>query len=405
MIAYLTDVEGRWDKLASFVDGNPHVSLTGGALRLADGVTFVFGGDAIDRGPHGRRIVSLLLAARRTYGERVVLLAGNRDINKLRLSRELDGAAPESTPEKVRAGSRGDLLRWILENTMGAADAFAHRARELQAEGRDAGDEDVAESFLDDLAEGGDLRAYLRECRLGFRAGATLFFHGGVTVENFGVVPGRAKRLADVDSWVDALNEFYAGQLSAFARGEDPSTLIAYQAPHPGTRWNQESVVYARVADELANPLLPGEEAIARLRAGEVGRLVVGHTPSGDCPAIVRDGDFELLLADNSYGRVEAGSQISLSDDHASVTGTTELDDGARRIVRFTSARRDLGSLVGRCDERTGQLVKARLEDGSYLLFRGLPGYRVEQTTAEETDLSRRLLESARDRRAVDPRA
>jgi len=52
MIAYLTDVEGRWDKVESFVDQNPHVSLKDGALRLADGVTFVFGGDAIDRATH-----------------------------------------------------------------------------------------------------------------------------------------------------------------------------------------------------------------------------------------------------------------------------------------------------------------------------------------------------------------
>ena len=35
-LAYLTDVEGRWDKLASFAEGNPLVSLVDGALRLAD---------------------------------------------------------------------------------------------------------------------------------------------------------------------------------------------------------------------------------------------------------------------------------------------------------------------------------------------------------------------------------
>lgn len=53
LIAYLTDVEGRWDKLVSFATGNPHVSLVDGELRLAERVTFVFGGDAIDRGAQG----------------------------------------------------------------------------------------------------------------------------------------------------------------------------------------------------------------------------------------------------------------------------------------------------------------------------------------------------------------
>ncbi|MEO7733075.1 MAG: metallophosphoesterase, partial [Kofleriaceae bacterium] len=120
MLAYVTDVEGRWDKLVSFAEGNPHVWLDGTALRLADGVTFVFGGDAIDRGPHGRRIVATLLAARRDYGDRVVLIAGNRDLNKLRLVRDLvtppAGAPPGAT--------RGALLRWIFQATMGAPRAF-----------------------------------------------------------------------------------------------------------------------------------------------------------------------------------------------------------------------------------------------------------------------------------------
>ncbi len=397
MIAYLTDIEGRWDKLESFTEGNPHVSLVDGSLRLADGVTFVFGGDAIDRGAHGRRIVALLLAARREYGERVVLLAGNRDINKLRLRRELGGAPPEGTPDEVRKGARGDLLRWIFARTMGATEAFAHRAAELVAQGLDGGDEDVVQSYLDDLAQGGALRAYLEQCRLGFRSGSTLFVHGGVTLENFGVVPGLPERLPDVDSWVLGLNQFYAEEISAFASGVHPSALIAYQAPHPGTRSNQESVVYARPTDELGNPALPGEAAIARLRTSGVGRLVIGHTPSGDCPAIVRDGDFEMVLADNSYGRVERGSQLFLTDHQASVVALTELDGGTLASVHFTSDRRDLGSPLGRRDPRTGELVKARLASGHYLLFRGLPDYRVQQTAASPEDVAVRPMTTARD--------
>src|SRR5258706_349927 len=53
-IAYLTDVEGQWEKLTTFCAGNPLVSLDGDDLVVAEGATFVFGGDAIDRGPHGR---------------------------------------------------------------------------------------------------------------------------------------------------------------------------------------------------------------------------------------------------------------------------------------------------------------------------------------------------------------
>ncbi len=383
MIAYLTDVEGRWDKLASFAAGNVLVSLDGGRLQLADGATFVFGGDAIDRGPAGRRIVETLLAARRAYGERVVLLAGNRDINKLRLVRELTGAPPAGAVGKTR----GELLRWIFANTMGAPKAFEFRAAELGT----TDDERVVQSYLDDLAPGGPLRAYLAECRLGFRAGATLFLHGGVTADNFGIVPGGAPQ-ATAEGWLRALNAFYAGEIAAFQAGREPAALIAYQRPLPGTHLNQTSVVYARPTDELGNPHLPDADAIARLRREGIGRLVVGHTPSGDCPAILRDGDFELVLADNSYAKVERGSQVAISDDLVRIHGETILDGGARSVVDFATARGEPSPLGAR-DRDTGELVKARLPAG-FLMFRAFENHRTQQLAA--TDLAARSLEVPR---------
>lgn len=100
--------------------------------------------------------------------------------------------------------------------------------------------------------------------------------------------------------------------------------------------------------------------------------MVVGHTPSGDCPAILRDGEFELVLADNSYGRVERGSQLAFTDE------ATQLEDGRQASVQFTTER-EQDSPLGLRVQDTGQLVKARLESGEYLLFRGLADYRVEQ--------------------------
>src|ERR1700691_4297257 len=118
-IAYLTDVEGQWEKVDTFCAGNPLVTLEGDDLVLATGVTFVFGGDAVDRGPHGRRTVACLSRAKRRYGDRVVLLAGNRDINKIRLARELAGHPPARAPHGLEGAA---LLRWIFAHTMGAKD-------------------------------------------------------------------------------------------------------------------------------------------------------------------------------------------------------------------------------------------------------------------------------------------
>ena len=374
MIAYLTDVEGRWDKIVSFADGNPHVSLVEDALVLADGVTFVFGGDAIDRGPHGRKIVRTLLAARQRYGERVILLAGNRDINKLRLRRELDVAGP-----------RGELLRKIFETTMGAPRAFAHRATELAAEGRANHDEAVVESYLADLA--GDLGAYLNAARLAYRSGATLFVHGGVTAESLVA--------RDVDTWIAELAQFYENEMTVFGRGGIPAALIAYQAPLPGTHLNQASVVYARPTDEHGNPELPDASVIAKLRASGIERVVVGHTPSGDCPTIVRDDGFELVLGDNSYGRIELGSQLAFTDAETTVRGVTELDDGSHVRVAY-STHRTAPTLLGRRDGQTGQLVKAMLDGETYLLFRGLEDHRVEQVKIAAAELRAHTFVTAR---------
>jgi hypothetical protein len=380
MIAYLTDVEGRWDKLTTFVDGNPHVALVDDTLVLADGVTFVFGGDAIDRGSHARRFVSLLVRAKRAYGDRVILLAGNRDINKLRLATELAGQPRRGAPA---GASRPELLRWTLANTMGAGKAFEHRATELAATGAPADDGAVVDSFLADLSpRGGDLYEFLRLSQLGYRAGATLFLHGGVTEENFLQAPVSGKPdevipTADVDGWLRALGEFHASEMARYERADRPDALIAYQAQGPD-KLNQRSVVYARPTDEHGNPHLPPADIVARLLADGIRRVVVGHTPSGDCPAIVRDGDFELVLADNSYGRIEQGSHVAI-DERVHVAGTTQLDDGTRHPVRYTG---DADAKLGLRVAATGQLVKARLASGEYLLFRGLPRYQVEQRAA-----------------------
>lgn len=389
-IAYLTDVEGRWEKLVTFTLGNPLVSLVDGALVLADGVTFVFGGDAIDRGPDARRFVSLLVAAKRRYAARVVLLAGNRDLNKTRLVTELNGQPHRRAPAFA---TRAELLKWTLAQTMGAAKAFEHRATELRESRARFDDEAVVDSFLTDLAAGGDLRALLLSSSLGFRAGATLFVHGGVTAQNFLQLPNGQPPARSVDEWLARLDEFHRAELARFEAGQRPDGLIKYQSQGPD-KLNQGSVVYARPTDEHGNPQLPERQVVERLLADGIRRVVVGHTPSGDCPAIVRDGEFELVLADNSYGRIEHGSQLTLSDQQTTVRAVTQLDGGQQAGVAFSLERAE-DSPLGLRDRDSGELVKARLDSGDYLLFRGLPGYQVTQVALSAGALAQRRLEPA----------
>jgi hypothetical protein len=409
-IAYLTDVEGQWEKLASFCAGNPHVHLDAeGRLRVRPGATFVFGGDAIDRGPDGRRVVATLLEARRRQPSQVVLLAGNRDINKLRLVRELRGHPLARTPTEVREGPRPALLRWIFEHTMGARGAYEFRQQELERTAGPVSGEEVVASFLEDLGPGGALREYLACCQLVHRMGSTLFVHGGVHEHSLEVVPGLG-RVEGVDAWAEALNRWYREQLEEFEEGRLTAEgtpawepLIAYQAPVPGKRVNTGSVVYGRMADEHNHPRLPSRALVATLERSGVHRLVVGHTPSGDCPSVLREEGFELVLADNSYGRVQGASRLFLREESLYVEGQVKLDDERLEPVRFQLARGDSSLPTGQELVDTGQLVKGPLAGGEWLLFRALPHYRFEQLAVNPNSLAGRALGPARAR-ASTPR-
>jgi hypothetical protein len=155
-------------------------------------------------------------------------------------------------------------------------------------------------------------------------------------------------------------------------------------------------VVYGRLADEDANPSLPDEAVIRALAEAGVRRLVVGHTPSGDCPAILRDRGFELMLADNSYGRIERGSRVTLTHDETRVEGVSELDDGTRVPIAFRTRLAETDDPLGRRVAASGALVKARAASGEYLLFRGLPERRVTQTIVTERELAALRLAPAR---------
>jgi hypothetical protein len=128
-VSFITDVEGNWEyfcrfvgisEALSFADGSDGLGATGCMeVNLADGWTFVHGGDCADKGPGTIRFVTTLLALKFKYGDRVVLLLGNRDINKMRLSSELadaeianlDTVGPYWVPEKSRVAPRDFLAK------------------------------------------------------------------------------------------------------------------------------------------------------------------------------------------------------------------------------------------------------------------------------------------------------
>ena len=130
-VGYVTDVEGNVDYFDEWVkhSGILRYSSADELEFTNDGAYFVFGGDAMDRCDGGMRFTRRLVALKKRHPDRVFLLAGNRDLNKVRFTSELaesdlsrppsDGererliAMFDSTPEKERRTAIEDLF-WAL---------------------------------------------------------------------------------------------------------------------------------------------------------------------------------------------------------------------------------------------------------------------------------------------------
>ena len=95
-------VEGNWEYFAKFVELSDALAFATGSatwdadcvadVSLADGWHFVCGGDVVDKGGKvggSVRVTRSLLELKRKYPDRVTLLLGNRDVNKMRLTSEL----------------------------------------------------------------------------------------------------------------------------------------------------------------------------------------------------------------------------------------------------------------------------------------------------------------------------
>ncbi|KAG8458321.1 hypothetical protein KFE25_005168 [Diacronema lutheri] len=474
-VVYVTDPEGNLAYFARCITQSNGAYLEDGELLLRKGWLFVFGGDLCDKADGSLRIAQMIIAAKRRYPDRVFIIAGNRDLNKLRLRTELsDGAmasepavpygAPKSTlayaaflaklaaEAKLHAPDDGPLpaalyarfntkpnrLRWILDHTMGAAGDFERRRDELRLTRRveRVGDDDVVASFVESVADTGVLTEVLKAAHLAVGIDETLYVHGGLVsvayaknavkfvtdsphsyggaaVEDggfevaLGFVPGHAERIGDVRVWTEKLNKWLAaavaGSLAPPGAALDVNAVIAQQYATYGT-W--PSVIIGRHLNDRSQPVpLPPSVSRALLASGFT-RLVIGHTPHGNCPTVV-PGAVQLIMADTSYSdmkapdnRGNAAATIEIQGTRASVVG--QLEDGTPIAYTVFSgddaSRAELEQndvLIGGGDFG-GWFVKAKLAlagastEPSYLLCR-VDGFKYEYKRMGESEARREL--------------
>ena len=243
-VGYLTDVEGNLGYFDRWVAESEVLRYdAAGELELTHPhAYFVYGGDAVDRGDGGCRLLQRLVALKRSAPRRVWLLVGNRDLNKLRLTSELGEAEMARDPSAIpgphwdpraptlaehlaatgHADSRAERLRYMYLHTLGCPETFELRRREISLlSGRAAGDakapsdEEVVEAAVGDVLPGGLLRTYMEHADVAVLLGHTLFVHGSVDARTMRFVPGERTRFClptgpqpgrtvdSVDEWCD----------------------------------------------------------------------------------------------------------------------------------------------------------------------------------------------------------
>lgn len=410
LTGFVTDVEGDFAYWSRYVGLSRVLRRVDGRLELKDGCHLVFGGDSVDRGTGDLRFLKELLTLKSAYPDRVHLILGNRDINKMRLTAELcekhwlpdDGShpgvywVPGSTPAAFQQkhgldeDNRANRLKWMLKDNLGSPDAFEFRRVELSTfrscEPSNVSDDEVLESYLQSVAPYGLMTEYLQQAQLAAIVGDCLFVHGACLPRSIGKVPpfnydensalpfsASFSKVDCVHEWVAQLNLFASRQVQEWI--QDPyhwpgasdrggegffqrsgGGLLRYgmndmpkgQPPVPG-------VVYANYLVE-GNPQEVAPEVEEFVSKGGLRYILTGHQPHGDAPVIMQSAGKKVMAvsADTSYAKFTKW----LEEDRSALSDPTD-DKNTRGLVAFEVC----------VEEKKGLNIHGNLSDGTMVDF------------------------------------
>lgn len=111
-IGYCTDIEGNLAYWKRFISISKVLEESETGVVLKSNCYFVYGGDVCDRGPGDIRVMRDLISLKKANPDRVYIILGNRDVNKMRLLTELQDeyvTEPTSTYWTGEMEQTGDL--------------------------------------------------------------------------------------------------------------------------------------------------------------------------------------------------------------------------------------------------------------------------------------------------------
>jgi hypothetical protein len=355
-IWFFTDIEGDLDHFTKLMLSSPALQKDkkNEEFELKDNWQVVFGGDCCDHGSGDLFIIHTLLSLKLRYPERVHLVLGNRDVNKLRIPFELSDYAMKSPPhlywvkkefEKQNSEeTKPERLKWLLTHSFGAPKAFEGRSIEMKEQlravfepdtpsGNYVLDDEVLRNFLLQLDPTyGKFTMYLEKGCLLKRIASTLFVHGSITSENFLYVPSsiisKEKGGSDLDKWIEDMNTLVGIEMNRYREdtpnflenlgvlkesSEDNTSRLwaadgTYDHPQPGSNLVQMGMSHLGSGD-VNKTIIYGnylsqkpEENISQLfKASGIRFVVTGHQPVGDIAFIQKCKGVYFVSGDISY--------------------------------------------------------------------------------------------------------
>lgn len=412
MTHIVTDTEGSRGRIDALV-ASGKLRIEGDRLEFTNpGDRLLFAGDLTDRGPHSIQLTRWMNDLHDRYPDRVTILYGNRDLNKLSLMRDLPSL--EGTPTGEYAAylaKRGPSEPNTLANRVGywleshsSRDALElHRTEMSAMRGTEVTRDQAAEDYVRRMAPGGEFFEYLRRGQfIDIRPGGVIADHSGITTTNMGIVPGQTRRL-EANEWAPALNGWARNQLDAIeaayrARGPGahiPDDLMRYgdgiwqQNVGPeGRLWHHDqSVSYGPRVVEDGNFRVPQESVREYLARSGIHTEIVGHSPAGDVPTPLRTPGYMRMMGDTSFSGDGAWTTMSLdARGGVRVSGMTRAGDPITYRTSPTAA-----PPIGHVTDSGYTVIGRNREDGAthYVIGKYYNGHVVDQRVVSRDDLMR----------------
>jgi hypothetical protein len=407
------DIESRETQLTSLLaNSGAFVKNASGNWDILSGKTFVFSGDVLDRGLGGREVLRILTDLKKRFPTQVFLGFGNREASKFLIAPRVSDAAMKTVPKgfdefadrnmldlEQAKKSRISRLFFVLEGLY-ATPVFKEHEIELQRTGKSATADDVMASLLNDFTPKGLWGEYIQLTGLAHidEATSTLFVHGAVNESNFGRVPGRSgDPILSVRDWVRELNQWGRSQvqLGLFQPEKVPQELIDYVFGSNGNGKKGASIVTDRYFDGDGKPAAPPEAFLKMLLAQGIKRIVVGHTPTGEIPLLIKAHGIEIVMVDQSANSSLESAPVKISESGVHMVsnlpgvGIVEVDTTSKTIDPAIGAKLP-----------SGELVAGSLKNGDLVLFwkneKFEPQYRIESSSAVHSTLGIKMSLRAR---------